>query len=126
MSRIAMRTRPPMKMCGRKPITVLWRGRSGGGMCSCSWSRSWLCSGMHTSLLRKSVDRLPRRKISCCREELRCDRQLELNGPVGVWRHLSCGVRIGGLWHDLGLPGFDEDDGGDQDYQYGYKKADDN
>jgi len=34
-------------------------------------------------------------------------------------------VRIGGLWHDFGLPGFDEDDGGDQDYQYGYKEADD-
>ena len=56
-----MRTRPPMKMCGLKPITVLCLGRSGGGMCSCAWSRSW-CSGMHTSLLCQCEDAPPGRK----------------------------------------------------------------
>src|SRR6266576_1729331 len=61
MSRIAMRTRPPMKMCGLKPITVLCLGKSGGGMCSCAWSRSW-CSGMHTSLLCQCEDAPPGRK----------------------------------------------------------------
>ena len=63
-----MRTRPPMKMCGLMPITVLWRGRSGGGMCSCWWSRSWVCSGMHTSLLRKCEDSPPDRRYFDARE----------------------------------------------------------
>jgi hypothetical protein len=31
-------------------------------MCSCWWSRSWLCSGMHTSLLRKREDARPNGK----------------------------------------------------------------
>jgi hypothetical protein len=57
-----MRTRPPIKICGLKPITVLWRGRSGGGICSCSWSRWWVCSGMHTSLRRKYEDATYERK----------------------------------------------------------------
>lgn len=63
--RMMMRTRPPMKMWGRNPITVLCLGRSGGGMWSCSW-RSWLCSDMHTSLLCK-VNYAPEdREIFCC------------------------------------------------------------
>ena len=43
---------------------------------------------------------------------------------MGVWRYLSCRVRVGGLGDDLGLPGFDEDDGGDQDDQYRYEESD--
>jgi len=73
MTRMMMRMRPPMKMWGLKPITVLWRGRSGGGMCSCWWSRSWLCSGMHTSLLCKCEDSPPDRKYFDARGELCCD-----------------------------------------------------
>ena len=38
--------------------------------------------------------------------------------------HLSGGVRVGGLRDDLGLAGFDEDEGGDQDDQYGYQEGD--
>ena len=34
-------------------------------------------------------------------------------------------MRFGGLGDDLGLPGFDQDDGSDQDHQDSYNEGDD-
>jgi hypothetical protein len=47
-----------------------------------------------------------------------------MSSHLGVWRGLSCGVRVGDLRDYLGLPGFDEDDGRYKDDQYRYDEGD--
>jgi hypothetical protein len=81
---------------------------------------------MLTSLLRKYEDATHERKYFDAWGELRrygwSERKCQWNGRL---RDLGCGARVGCFGDYLGLPGFDEDDGRDQDDQYRYNEGDD-
>ena len=79
-------------------------------MCSCLWSRSWLCSDMQTSLLCKMRLRTHDREIFCGNQELRRDRKLRVDQFWRGWLNESgYGPRIVRLRDNIPLPDFKED-----------------